>query len=250
MIRYRIAVCDDESYYREELCTLLTTFENECGNQFEIHTFSSGEELLKNWNSKIFHIVILDVEMNQMSGIDVAKEIRKSDEDVIILFATSYENYALNAYEVSAMGYLVKPVSYLKLKKLLSKAIIALDYLHDREAANVRYIEVKVKYEKVIIEVNKIIYIEKRRNVSIIHTKDNEYTSYDTLAQLYEKIDINKFVYVHQGYIVNFDLIQEVAKSTVILRDYIEVPISRKYYKDVKERFMNSLYQKLNLAPN
>ncbi|MDF2586717.1 MAG: LytTr DNA-binding domain, partial [Anaerocolumna sp.] len=56
--------------------------------------------------------------------------------------------------------------------------------------------------------------------------------------------------YVHQGYIVNFDLIQEVAKSTVILRDYIEVPISRKYYKDVKERFMNSLYQKLNLAPN
>ena len=247
---YRVAVCDDEKYYREELISLLTTFENESGNKIEIQTYSSGEELLEDWETKAIHIFILDVEMNVKSGIDVARDIRKKDDNVSIIFATSYENYAFNAYDVSAMGYLVKPVAYVKLKKLLIKAIIAVDYKNDREVARARYIEVKVKYEKVNIETDKIQYIEKRRNVSIIHTKDNEYTSYDTLSQIYEKLDSRKFIYTHQGYLVNFDMIKEVAKTSVVLEDYIEVPISRKYYKGIRERFMNQIYKSANLKQN
>lgn len=244
---YRVAVCDDEKYYREELLSLLTTFENESGNKIEILTYSSGEELLEDWETKTIHIIIMDVEMKEKSGIDVARDIRKKDDNVSIIFATSYENYAINAFDVSAMGYLVKPVSYVKLKKLLTKAIIAVDYKNDREVARARYIEVKVKYDKVNIEADKIQYIEKRRNVSIIHTKDNEYTSYDTLSQLYEKLDSRKFIYTHQGYLVNFDMIKEVAKTSVVLEDYIEVPISRKYYKGIRERFMNQIYKSVNL---
>ncbi len=243
MNHYRIAVCDDENYYRGELISLLTAYENESGNAFEILTYSSGEELLEDLNNRVFHILILDVEMKGKSGIDVARDIRKNDETTVIIFATSYEHYALNAFDVSAMGYLVKPVSYLKLKKLLSNAIITVDFLKDREAARTRYIEVRVKYETVNVETNKIQYVEKRRNVSIIHTKDNEYTCYENLSHLYEKLDIHKFIYVHQGYIVNFDMIMEVTKTSVVLADYIEVPVSRRYYKEVKANFMNRIYQ-------
>lgn len=243
MNHYRIAVCDDESYYREELISLLTTYGNESGNAFEIHGYASGEGLLEDIGKKVFHILILDVEMKEKSGIDTAREIRKKDETTIIIFATSYEHYALNAFDVSAMGYLVKPVSYLKLKKLLSNAIITVDFLKDSEAARARYIEVKVKYETVNVETDKIQYIEKRRNVSFIHTKDNEYTCYETLSQLHEKLDIRKFIYIHQGYIVNFDLIMEVTKTSVILADYIEIPVSRRYYKEVREKFMEKIYR-------
>lgn len=246
MNRYRIAVCDDESHYREEVINFITTFSNESGNVFELHAYQSGEELLKDYTSTIYHILILDVEMGGKSGIDVAMEIRKQDENVIIIFATSHENYALGAFDVSAAGYLVKPVSYVKLKKVLSNAIMSVDFFRDRESARERYIEIKVKYETIRIEVNKIKYIEKKRNVSIIHMVANEYTCYETLAQLYSKLDINKFSYIHQGYIVNFSMIMEVGKTMIVLADYIEIPISRKYYKDVKARFMENIYKKMN----
>jgi two-component system, LytTR family, response regulator LytT len=250
MNQYRIAVCDDETYYREEVINFLTTFSNESGNVFDLHAYQSGEELLKANKNTVYHILILDVEMEGKSGIDVAREIRKHDENVIIIFATSHENYALGAFDVSAAGYLVKPVSYVKLKKLLSNAIMSVDFLRDRESAKERYIEIKVKYETIRIEVNKIKYIEKKRNVSIIHMEANEYTCYETLAQLYSKLDINKFCYIHQGYIVNFNMIMEVGKTMVVLADYIEIPISRKYYKEVKTRFMDNIYEKMNYTLN
>lgn len=85
-----------------------------------------------------------------------------------------------------------------------------------------------------------------KRNTSIIHTTDNEYACYETLSQIYERLDVNKFFYVHQGYIVNFDRILEVGKNMVVLADYMEVPVSRKYYKELKERFMSRIYDKLN----
>ncbi len=78
----------------------------------------------------------------------------------------------------------------------------------------------------------------------------NEYTCYETLAQLYSKLDINKFCYIHQGYIVNFNMIMEVGKTMVVLADYIEIPISRKYYKEVKTRFMDKIYEKMNYTIN
>lgn len=250
MNQYRIAVCDDEAYYREEVINFLTTFSNESNNVFDLHAYQSSEELLAAYTNTVYHILVLDVEMGGKTGIEVAREIRKQDEDVVIIFATSHESYALGAFDVSAAGYLVKPVSYVKLKKLLSNAIMTVDFLRDRELAKERYIEIRVKYETIRIEVNKIKYIEKKRNVSIIHMEANEYTCYETLAQLYSKLDINKFYYTHQGYIVNFGMIMEVGKTMIVLADYIEIPISRKYYKNVKNRFMENIYEKINTNIN
>lgn len=242
---YRIAVCDDETYYQDELSNLLKTYENESGNKLDICRFSSGNKLLEEYEEAIFHILILDIEMKGMSGMETAREIRKKDEDVIIIFATSFDNYALGAFEVNALNYLVKPVDYIKLKKVMSIATAAIDFKRDKISARKRYLEVKIKNTEVYIEIAKIKYIEKKRNTCIIHTSDNEYSCYETLSQLYDKLDVNKFCYVHQGYIVNFDIIQEVGKSIIVLADYIEVPVSRKYYKDIKERFMNRIYVKL-----
>lgn len=241
MYNYRVAICDDEKYYRDELTCLLSTYENESGNKLEICSYTSGEELLAD-KDKIFNIIILDIEMNEKTGLEVAKDIRKYDDNVMILFATSHENYALGAYEVDALGYLVKPVSYTKLKKYLTKCIISIDYYYDNIAASHKYIEIKVKHELVKIEINTIIYIEKSRNLSTIHTTDSTYTCYETLSNLHNRLDINKFIYIHQGYIVNYSMILEVANNTVILKDYIELPISRKYYKSTKNRFMNDIY--------
>lgn len=244
MNNYRLALCDDNKYYNEELNSILSSYESENNSKFEIITYISGEDLLTEWESKNFHIIFIDVEMEGKSGIDVARDIRKKNDEIIIIFVTSYPNYALNAFEVSALGYLVKPVSYDYLKKLLTKALISVNYIIEKEAIETKYLEVKVEYKNIKIDTNKILYVEKRRNASIIHTIDNEYTSYNTLTNLYDKLDIHKFVYIHQGFMVNFNMIKEVTKTTVILKDNIEIPISRKYHKEVKERFMHKIYSK------
>lgn len=240
-MNYRIAICEDEIYYKEELLAFLKAYESESGNSLLIEYYSSGEEFLELGKNKVYHIIILDVEMGKLTGVEVAREIRKQDETVQIIFATSHERYAIDAFDVSALGYLVKPVSYLKLKKLISNAIMLVDFMNDKEDAKKRYIKVKVKYETVNILVDSIRYIEKKRNKCIIHEKDNEYSCYETLTQFYEKLDIHKFIYTHQGYIVNYDKIQEVLDNSVILDDYIEIPLSRRYYKPLKERFMEEL---------
>ena len=244
-MNYRIAICEDEAFYREELLALLKAYGNETDNSLEIDYYSSGEAFLEDGENKVYQIIILDVEMGQLSGVEVARELRKHDENVQIIFATSHEKYALNAFDVSALGYLVKPVSYIKLKHILSKAIMMIDFMKDKDDAKKKYIKVKSKYESVNILVDSIRYIEKKRNKSIIHGKDNVYSCYETLSQLYEKLDILKFIYTHQGYIVNYNKIQEVLENSVILEDYIEIPLSRKYHKSTKTRFMNDLHRSI-----
>lgn len=116
-MNYRIAICEDGIYYKEELLAFLKAYESESGNSLLIESYSSGEEFLDLGKNKVYHIIILDVEMGKLTGVEVAREIRKQDETVPIIFATSHERYAIDAFDVSALGYLVKPVSYLKLKK-------------------------------------------------------------------------------------------------------------------------------------
>lgn len=239
---YQIVICDDEEFYREELKKLVAVYTEETGNAMNIKEFSSGEDLLEYMKTnKPFDIYFLDVEMEGMSGVKVAEQLRESIENLQIIFATSYEKYAMSAYDNEAIGYLVKPVSYMKFKTFVNKAIIQVDFMKDVEAAKRKYMEIKIRFETIRIETQDILYIEKRRNRSIIHTKKQEYTCYETLKQLAEKLDKNQFVYTHQGYIVNFKEIKEVDKQAVIFAGHVEVPLSRSCYKDIKNRFDQEL---------
>lgn len=241
MHRYRVALCDDQQLYREQLHMLLTKYQQENDCTFEIYSYSSGEELLQNTNI-VFHIILLDIEMEKISGIEVARRIRSKDDYTQIIFVTSHDSYAFNAYELDAIGYLLKPISYEVFKKQLTKAIITIEYFNDKLLSAMKYIDIKIKNEVIKLNTNHIIYIEKRRNTIIIYTSSTSYTIYDTLSNLYSRLDSQKFIYIHQGYIVNYAKILNVEGSYIVMEGNIQLPISRKYYKSTKERFMNDLY--------
>lgn len=243
---YRVAICEDEIFYQDELISAFTSYQEESEHILELELYQKGEEFLEVFNQKTYHIVILDVEMGTLSGIDVAKEIRNHDGQVQIIFATSHEQYALNAFDVSALGYLVKPVSYIKLKEILSKAIMMVDFIQEKMELKERYIQITVNYRLVNIRVDTITYIEKKRNLSIIHIKNNRYSCYETLSQLHERLDIYLFVYTHQGFIVNFNKIKEVLSTNIIMEGNIKIPLSRKYQKTVKERFIAGIYNDIS----
>lgn len=243
MYSYSVAVVDDEPEFRKRIVEMFTAYQSESSNQLIIYEFGNAEELLEVYKEKEhpFQILILDVEMGTINGAEAAKKIRKKDKTVSIIFVTNFPSYAIDAFEVDAIGYLVKPVEYIQLKSRMAKAIIDVDYLHDRLLASNRYLTVKMHFRDVPIEINGIYYIEKRRNQSVIHTENGEYTCYDPLKQLYESLDHPRFVYCHQGYIVNFERIKSINETQVCFSDHMVVPLSRKYYTDLKTRLINQI---------
>lgn len=238
-----IAICDDEQVYIDRMVKYIEVYSEECEMDINITSYNSGKVLIEDVDKDTskYDIIFLDVEMPDIDGVDTAREIRKVTEDVIICFVTSFEKYAIQAYGVEALAYVIKPVAYSELKKVLTRAVVIVQYAYDHREAEERYIEVLVARDTRIVDVRTIQYIEKRRNQCVLHCKEAEITCYETLKKIYDKLDRDIFIYVHQGYIVNFDAIKEVKENAVCLGDGVEVPLSRSHYKAVKERHMSKI---------
>lgn len=245
MRHFEVRICDDEKYYIDELETLLTAVGKELEHDMGISTYQDVEELLRDIieEKKECHILFLDVEMPKMSGVDAAIKLRKAGYEGVICFVTSFNKYALDAYQVEALGYVAKPAQYDELKRLMKRACIEVFYRMDEEAAKKRYIEVSSHGRNYIVDLKKVLYIEKRKNQAIIHMEEGEVTCYEPLKVLHARLDQNQFVYTHQGFIANFDKIKEVCDESVMFGEGCEIPVSRKYQKDLRKRHMADIYK-------
>lgn len=243
MQQFRLAVCDDELFYVEEIQKFLYAYINETENEMITDTYTSGEELLNQIEKEriIYDIVLLDVDMPAMRGTEVAKEIRSISPKTVICFITAYEEYAYEAYQAEALGYLKKPVSYAELKHLLNRCAIQIQYCRDTKAARERYLEVRTNRGSMLVEMKEILYIEKRRNQCVFHLEQGEFVSYMTLAEVYEKLDPQVYFYVHQGYIVNFAKVKEVKQKVICFGMNREIPISRKYQAQMKQMYLDKM---------
>ncbi len=243
MYEYTVAIVDDEAVIRSKVKEYFAAYESERGNHMMLTEFAAGEELLKVYQEKQhpFQIIIVDVELPGINGVETAMRIRRMDKEVCILFLTAYEAYAIDAFETDAIGYLMKPVNYVRLKALISKAIIQIDYVTELHQAARRYLTVTCKYQPVHIEISKIIYVEKRHNLCILHCQEAEYACYETLRQLYQTLRAHGFCYSHQGYLVNFRRVQSVGKTELFMDNHAMVPLSRRYYKEMYQRMLERI---------
>ena len=120
----RVAVVDDEEAMREQLVSYLSRFEAENGLELKAVTFPSGSDLWDRY-ARDWDIILFDIDMPGMNGIETARKIRQLDEEVTILFITHVAQYAINGYEVDAVDYIIKPIGYydfaLKFKKALRR---------------------------------------------------------------------------------------------------------------------------------
>ena len=107
----RIAICDDDSLCREQLALLVAQEEQQPG-EFEVQIFSSGEALLQQMQrEQQFDLIFMDIEMGQgLSGMETASQIRRQNQDVMLVFVTAHVNFVFEAFDVQAMQYLVKPI--------------------------------------------------------------------------------------------------------------------------------------------
>lgn len=121
---YRLAVCDDEQSYSDYVADLAGRWAELAGTQVEVERFPSAEAFLFRYEErKDFDVLLLDIEMTGMDGVELAKRVRQESEDVQIVFITGYTDYIAEGYEVSALHYLTKPVNEEKLFQVLTKAV-------------------------------------------------------------------------------------------------------------------------------
>jgi len=235
-----IAICDDEEFFVDQLYSLVSTYINESRLEAGVEKYLDVELLCEQILSgdKSYDLIFLDIDMPKLSGMAAAKKLRDGGYEGIICFVTSLHNYALEAYKVEALGYVTKPAQYREVYRLVEKAIVQIHYQIHRAEAEKRYLEVKVHKNDIKVDMENILYVEKRRNQSVIHMENGEVVCYEALNSLFHRLNQDKFCYCHQGFVVNFDKIMEVTPTFIALGEGRTVPVSRRHQGRLKERLL------------
>lgn len=225
----RIAICEDENDQQELLEGYINQAFKSLSLQYKLDIFSSGEELLENY-SKDFDIVLLDIQLGEINGMDTARKIRLLDNKVEIIFITSLIEYALEGYEVRAYRYLLKPIKYENLKDNIINCI------KEVEIKN-KYIIVKGHGNQIKLDINEITYIEVQKENITIHTLIKTYKTKGTMSNFEKDIDCSRFFRCHKSFLVNLAHVKSIKQYVAILETSEEVPVSRYRFKETKEKF-------------
>lgn len=205
-----------------------------------IDTYTSGEAFLENWPSKSYDLVFLDILMEGISGIEVARKIRETDSECLLIFISSSKEYALQGFEVRAFDYLLKPLSEERFQKTM-------DLCQNELAKHIRYIEVKESLTLVKIPLNEIIYTDYYNHYIQIHTAARlirSYQQFDVFSPLL--LCYPQFLCCYRNCIVNMDHVDSVDKHDFVMENGERVPITRGNRNSIYQQYADYQFLKIN----
>lgn len=232
-MRIRIAVVEDETEQYEYVENMLKKWAEKKEESIHVTHVSCAEEYLINYDQPdTFEIVFLDVCMKQMNGMELAREIRKFDREVQIIFLTGISDYVFEGYEIGAIRYLLKPVEQKKLEETLEVCVEKIknsveDYL-------------SFKYQGEIIRLNcsDILYVEVFGHYLQMVTKNDKYEWKESLQNMREKLDSNRFTEANRSTIVNLQYVNKITREECILENGTAIHVSKGAYKGLNEAFV------------
>lgn len=233
----RIAIVEDNAQDRAGIKGVLEQMARQDALQFGITEFPSGRAFLGSFQSD-YDIILLDIEMPGMNGMDMARAIRKMDSTVIIIFVTNLAQYAVDGYEVEALDFVVKPINQYSFAMKMKRAIARTTKRTDE------VIQIRTDRETLNLHIAEIRYLEVSGHYVIYHTNDGPVSEYTTLKEAERKIGKSFFVRCNRCYLVNLRYISSVRKDTVIV-DGAELVISRPQKKSFLMAFSEYLGGKL-----
>ncbi|MCM1233913.1 MAG: LytTR family DNA-binding domain-containing protein [Ruminococcus flavefaciens] len=205
----RIAVIDDEQASRQRLSDHVLCYADERGISLEVIRFESGVQFLEHY-SHDFDLVFLDIEMPGMDGMETARELRKMDEDVCIIFVTNLARYALHGYEVNAFDFLVKPVAYAGFTVRFERALRYVGRLREEKTVILQFDGVMKR-----IGLSEIAYIESAGAYLVYHTSSGLCRVRGALKTAEQELGGDGFLRCNHGYLVNLRYVTDVADDTV-----------------------------------
>ncbi len=228
--KYKIVICDDEQNQIEHIASIVTSWSAHEGHHCEIRTFASAEAFLFEYEEdKAYDILLLDVEMKNMNGIELAKRIRKDNSRAEIIFITSHFEFVGEGYEVDALHYLIKPIFEDKLTQVLNKAA-------EKLSVEPPAVVISCEGETIKLYESDILYVESLLHYVVIHTKDKEYKIKESISSFEEKLS-DDFYRIHRSYVVSLKNITRISRTSVNIGKS-ELPLSRGKYDDINRAFI------------
>lgn len=234
-----IALCDDEIKYLDFYENKIKQIATKQNILVDIQRFKNGESLLfylEDHPNK-FDLIYLDVLTGGITGIDTALQIRKFNQLSKIVFLTSSDSFVYDSFETNASNYLLKNIHDDKFESVFLSLIknIRSDLSNDTITFNKNKTNVTFK-------LSDITYIESFKRMIILHTFDQQkHEFYYKLSDLTEKLSHHDFVLCHRSYLVNLSYIHKISKQLIILKNQIEIPISRNFSKEVTRTYIDYL---------
>lgn len=229
-MKLKIAICDDEQNQIEYITSLVTSWGAREGHNCEIRAFESAEAFLFEYeDDKAYDILLLDVEMKNITGIELAKLIRKDNNRVEIVFITSHFEFVGEGYEVDALHYLIKPISEDKLAQVLTKAA-------EKLSVEPPSVVISCEGETVKLYESDILYAESFLHYIVIHTKDKEYKIKESISVFEDRLS-DDFYRIHRSYIASLKYITRISRTSVNIGN-TELPLSRGKYDDINRAFI------------
>lgn len=222
---YRLAICDDDQADVVYLRSFLEKWAKDSKTALKIESYHSAEAFLFQYEEdKSFDLLLLDIEMGEMNGVELARRIRQENRLVQIIFITGYMEYIAEGYDVEALHYLLKPVTEAKLFMVLDRAA-------ERLKSKEKELCLALPGTVVRIAFCEIRYLEVQKNYVTVYGEE-AYTVKKTLNELEKELD-DSFCRIGRSHIVNLHFVKKITRMRVILKDGRELPLSRSFYERV-----------------
>ena len=229
-----ILICDDEKPFLDRLANKITVYLENREIPFQMAAFCSGEELLKHNEDRLFDIAFLDIDMEKLNGINLARKLRQENPGIVIIFLTNFIQYAPEGFEVQAFRYLLKSDMQERLVSYFEDAV--------REVVREKQIiTISVNAELIDIPVSHILYLESNLRVVTMHLINDdreEYRFYGNMTDLSEKLEALGFLRVQKSFLVNMEYIEQLQYEKVSLYGGIVLPSSAKNHKTLKQQYL------------
>jgi len=227
-----ISICDDEKAEVEYLSKLVSDWAQTSKISVAITAFNSAEEFLFSYESdKALDILLLDIQMKQLDGVTLAKQLRATGGQMQIIFITGFPDFIAEGYEVSALHYLIKPVKEEKLFELLDKTL-------DLSKKTDDSIIIETADGKIRIYNKDILYTEAFAHKTTIQTTSGSIDARLFISELVEMLG-DEFCCTHRSYLVGIKHIKQITKTEVIMDNGKKIPLSRRRYGTVNQAFIN-----------
>lgn len=221
----RTAIVEDERPATERLKQYCAAYGAEKRKRIATDTFSDPAAFLEQYSAS-YDLVLLDIQMPGMNGMRLAERLREMDSEVLIVFVTNMAQYAVQGYQVAALDFILKPISYFQFSRMMDRAFRCL------EQRNPASLIVTSKRDTHRIPVADICYIESQNHKLLIHKEDGVLEAWMALSTVEESLPPHQFSRVNAGMLVNLGKVAGVQRDNVQLLSGEELPIARRRKKE------------------
>lgn len=240
----KVAICDDQKAIVSQIKKLIHCISKDEKLSVDVKSFYSGEALEKDiLSGHRYDLLYLDIKMGGANGIEAATNIRKIDEDMLIIFVSSYDSYYRQLFRIGVFSFIKKPLEKDEFTRIFHEAN---NLIHDKN----RYFTFHFRFNEFKILLKDILFFESGGRKITVHQRDGKEVAFNAkLKDIEKNLTPSKipFLRIHQSYLVNFHLIRSRSRNFVTLINEVELPISEDRLKMFNKEYAKLLGDEINV---